>query len=402
MLSVEKAKAIIEAQVAPKPPVQQSLQASRGLVLAESVEANQAFPLFDNSAMDGYAVRADDLKGASRETPVALLNQGLIPAGFLAKRPVQAGTCFQIATGAAVPEGADTVVMQESTFTEGQHVYFRRAPHQGENIRRRGEDIAPGSSVLSPGTLILAAQTALLAAFGYSEVKVHPPLTVSLLSTGSELVDIDQPIGESHIRDSNGYMLATLLQSELCEVQRLGIVPDDPDALRERLHAGLQSDFLLISGGVSVGEHDFVKPVLADLGVEELFWRVAIKPGKPVFFGKRQQTLVFGLPGNPAASYVVFEVLVRPALRKMRGLPDFESPRLKAVLTKPLPHRTGRTHYARGHLQWQGDHYEVSPLVFQGSHSLSSLIDANALIELPPNAAAPKTGETVTVLPLLA
>ncbi|MBF0287369.1 MAG: molybdopterin molybdotransferase MoeA [SAR324 cluster bacterium] len=396
MLDPDKAKKIILEHTSVQAPQDIDLEASLGLVVHEDIQATCAVPAFDNSAMDGYAVRQEDLENASTDTPVVLQKLDYIPAGSRQEQPLQYGQCFQIATGAEIPPGANAVVMKENVTVEGAKVWFSKPPKMQEHIRFKGEDIEEGAVIISRGETIGPGQISLLAAFGYAKVFVKSPPRITIITTGSELVDVGENLEPGKIRDSNSYMLAALLREENCFCDRIGIVKDDPELLLETLKACMDTDFVLISGGVSVGEHDFVKSTLKQLGVEEIFWKVRIKPGKPFFFGKNEKTLVFGMPGNPASSYVVFEEFVRPSIRKAMGQANLEKNLVTATLEKSITQRANRRHYLRAKLRKEENQYFVKPLPFQGSHSLRSLADANALIIVPENSEELPEGSLVS------
>ena len=400
MISVEEAQEIIHRHVPSFSPIHVPLHGCLGLTLAQDIIATEDTPLFNNSAVDGYAVRTKDLHQATQESPVHLKNIGSLPAGASVSIALKSGECSHIATGAKVPSSADAVVMKEAVIVEDNHISFTRVPQVGENIRYQGEDMKKGDLILSKGTQIQPAGVAILAFFGYTQVLVIPQIKVAILATGSELVEVHEVVSGSQIRDSNSSMLAALLQNLPCFVHRIGIVRDDPRILKEKIQTALHSDLILISGGISVGEHDYVKAVLAELGVEELFWKVNIKPGKPMFVGKLDQKLIFGLPGNPASSFVNFEIFVRPLLKKMLGFSHWEIPQFQAQLEAKVTHQAGRTQYLRATIRKQKNQYLVTPLLLQGSHSLSSLAQANAFIEVPPNTPQQEVGEMVTVIPL--
>lgn len=397
MLNPDKAKRTILDLVSPHAPISVPLESCQGLVLQQDITATCPVPGFDNSAMDGYAVIADDLKEASQEAPVALKKLTYISAGDHEETALESGHCYQIATGAPVPPGADTVVMKEAVKVEGEQVWFTRPPKQSENVRYQGEDIPEGETVISAGEVLNAGQISLLAAFGYASVQVIPPIKVVVISTGSELVDVDKPLGLGQIHDTNSYTLAALAQEELCDVHRVGIVEDDPKLLYQTLKSHMDADFIIISGGVSVGEHDYVKSTLERLGVKEVFWRVSIKPGKPFFFGQHDGGFVFGMPGNPASSYVVFEEFVRPAIRHAMGYSVLEKPIVPAILDSEIKTRAGRRQFLRANVRREGGLYRVKPMSFQGSHSLRSLAGANALIIIPENSGEFAAGDTVQV-----
>ncbi len=397
MLDPDKAKEIILEHTPVQAPQDVALETSLGLVVHEDIKATCAVPAFDNSAMDGYAVKLEDLENASQDSPIALHKLDYIPAGSRQEQKLQSGQCFQIATGAEIPPGANAVVMKENVTVEESKVWFTKPPKPQEHIRFQGEDIEEGEIIISSGEVIGPGQISLLAAFGYANVLVKSPPRITIITTGSELVDVGEALEPGKIRDSNSYTLAALLREENCFCDRVGIVKDDPDLLLETLKARIDTDFLLISGGVSVGEHDFVKGTLKELGVEEIFWKVNIKPGKPLFFGKNETTLVFGMPGNPASSYVVFEEFVRPSIRKAMGHSNVEKNLINATLEEPVKQRANRRQYLRAQLRKEDNQYLVKPMPFQGSHSLRSLAGANALIIVPANSEALPTGSSVSV-----
>ncbi|MGK5095378.1 gephyrin-like molybdotransferase Glp [Deltaproteobacteria bacterium TL4] len=397
MMHPDQALQIILEHTPFQPVETRPLEQVSGLILAEEVLASCAIPAFDNSAMDGYGVRAANLDSASPSFPVFLKKVDFVPAGTPNSRELQTGECYQIATGAEIPPGVDAVVMKESIKLEGEQVLFFRPPQRGENIRLRGEDIQEGETVLQPGVRLAAPQIALLAAFGYARVKVYRPLHVAVLATGSELVDVSESLQPGQIRDTNSYMLEALIRELNCTCTRMGIVEDNPGLLRDKLKEALAADMVMISGGVSVGEHDYVKRVLGELGVEEVFWKVGIKPGKPFFFGKKGTQLIFGMPGNPASSYVVYEEFVKPALRKALGYTRPQPESLQAQLDSPITERSGRRQFLRACLRQENGKFYVQPMSFQGSHSLRSLAGANALIVVPENAPSFEIGSVVSV-----
>ena len=290
-----------------------------GAVLGEEIVAPHSVPPFDNSAMDGFAVRAADVVDANADSPTALLISETIPAGHMATHRLGPGEAAKIMTGAPLPGGADAVVQSESTREEGSHVLVLEPVRPGRNIRRSGEDVARGDRVLAAGSVLGPAEIGLIASLGLPSIQVHRLPRVAIISTGSELVEVDQPLGPGQIRNSNSYSLRGQCQQLGIQATALGIVPDDYGATRELIEQGLAYDVLLTSGGVSVGEFDFVKEVQDELGVERRLWGVAMKPGKPLAFGVRDGTLVFGLPGNPVSAMVSFELFVRPALLRLMG-----------------------------------------------------------------------------------
>ena len=401
MLSYEDARALVFEHVKPLEKEQRRLIESQGLALSEDIVAPYGMPLFDNSAVDGYAVQAADLTAASRENPVRLEKLGYISAGDSGKDPLGSGQCVQIATGAPLPAGADTIVMKEDIKLEESLVCFFQSIPKTENVRYQGEDIPEGRTVIPVGTVIGPAQMAVLATFGFSRVPVRRVPKISIVSTGSELVDVDENPQSGQIRESNRYMLAGMVKQESCELVKMTMVPDIPKILKHEFEDALQADVVLISGGMSVGERDYAKPILKEMGVEEIFWKIKFKPGKPLFFGRRGKTLVFGLPGNPASSYVLFEEFVRPALRQMMGRRILEERMVKAILEESITETYKRMHFMRGQLHEKNGKFRVRPLKFQGSHSIGSLVESNALIRVEANSPVLPKGCQVSVRPLL-
>ena len=406
MLNPDEAKRIVLEHTPIKAPLSMGLEESLGFVLAEDIQATCSVPAFDNSSMDGYAMRTGDLASASEDSPVSLRKIDFIAAGDRGLHPLQQGECIQIATGAELPPGADTIVMKEQTRADGERVWFLSAPHKSQHVRFKGEDILEGQIVLSQGETIGPSQITLLAAFGYSRVLVRPPLQVAVITTGSELIDVDQPLEPGKIHDVNSYMLAALAREEQCHVHRIGIVKDDPRLIYEVLNTHMHADLILITGGVSMGEKDFVKEALKEIGTEEIFWKVRIKPGKPFYFairrrGEKEKTLIFGMPGNPAAGYVVFEEYTRPSIRKAMGRRKLENPLISATLDRHITEQSDRRQFIRADLRKEQNQYRVTPLPVQGSHSLSSLAGANALIVVPENEEVLPKGTSVKVRPLV-
>ena len=400
MLSYESGKQLILENVQPLGIEERPLNQCRGYALANEIVAPHPMPLFNNSAVDGYAVFSSDLKQCSSSNKIRLNNLGYLYAGVPEMIELNPGYCVQIATGAPVPDTADSVVMKEDVNLDGAMVEFHQPVPFQENLRFKGEDIPEGKTMLPTGIEIGAAQLALLATFGHAKVPVYRKPAVSIISTGNELVDVDQELKPGQIRESNRFMLEGLVRDAGCDVERVLMVPDDPQQLRSEFKTALESDVILISGGMSVGDHDYAKPLLKELGVEEIFWKVRVKPGKPLFFGKLGNSLIFGLPGNPASSYVIFMEFTLPALRRMRGCRLLEKDWVEASLIESVPAGISRLHLMRGQLKVQGKEFGVYPLPFQGSHSISSLVEANALIWIDPHASAMSAGSLVKVRPL--
>jgi molybdopterin molybdotransferase len=366
-----------------------------GRTLAHDVIARLDLPPFDNSAMDGYAVIATDIQTAIEEAPVALTCLEIVGAGDVPQTGVSSGKCVKIMTGAPLPTGADAVVMREETRQTGSQVEFLATAHPGQNIRRAGSDVALGEVVLPAGTRIGAAQWAMLASLGQAEVEVVRQPRVGIISTGAELVGVDQSLLPGQIRDSNSYALRALAQScgaEVVEVRHAGdSLAEFEQVLREVAEA---SDIVITSGGVSAGDFDPVRDVLREKA-QVFFWKIAMKPGKPVMFAKFEEALVFGLPGNPASVMVAFEEFARPALLKMSGrsaLKRVEVPvRMKSGLVSPAE----RVEYVRAVLEPHSGQWLATTDTDQGSGRLSTFTRANALILVPAETTRVEVGDTL-------
>jgi molybdopterin molybdotransferase len=358
-------------------PLAQSL----GRVLAEAILANRDQPPYDVSAMDGFALRSADLTS----TPVVLEIIEDIKAGDMPQKTVGAGQCARIMTGAPVPNGADAVLRVEDTRAiSDTQVQINQAVASGNDIRRQGESMRNGGVVLAAGTEISAGAVGLLAMVKRSSVSVYRRPRVAILSTGDELEGLDEAFDANKIPDANSYALMAQVQALGIEPVLLGIARDDPAELADYLQRGLDYDVLLVSGGTSVGVHDYVRPTIESLGVTMHFWRVAIRPGHPLAFGMKNQTAVFGLPGNPVSSMVCFEEFVLPALRKIMAHPRCFRRTLTARLAHPLKHRAGRTEYVRVILNRdESGGYIAHATGTQSSGVLNSMATADGLLIIP-------------------
>jgi molybdopterin molybdotransferase len=371
-----------------------SLERSAGRVLADDVRANRDLPPYDVSAMDGYALRSADLA----KIPASLEVIEDIRAGDMPGNTVQAGQCARIMTGAPVPQGADAVIRVEDTQASTEnHVQINAAVKPGNDIRWRGEGMRNGDVVLTAGTEITPGVTGVLATVKQSQVQVYRHPRVAILSTGNELDDIDDPVDPNKIPDSNSYALMAQVQALGMEPDLLGIARDDPAELEEYLQRGLRFDVLLVSGGTSVGVHDYVRPVIESLGVQMKFWRVAMKPGHPVAFGTTVSCKFFGLPGNPVSSMVCFEQFVAPALRSMMGHQRLFRRTIPARLTHDLKHQPGRTEFVRVTLAKDASGYMATSTGAQGSGMLLSMARADGLLVIPAESAGLAAGSMVTV-----
>jgi molybdopterin molybdotransferase len=398
LVPVEEHLADVLAAIRPVDPVWVPLVHADGSVLAEQVTSTTPLPSFDNSAMDGYAVRAADLRGATAEAPVALPVRGEIAAGDTGDYRVEPGSCLQIMTGARLPEGADAVVPVEWTDGGAAEALFRQAPEPGNAVRHRGDDVAEGAVLLPQGTLVGPVQVALLAASGHGEVLARTPPRVAIISTGNELVEPGTPLIPGQIWESNSFMLAAAARRAGATVRRHRL-RDDPAVVLSTLE-GLVSDadLLITSGGVSMGgEHDVVKAALSKLGTIT-FRKVAMQPGMPQGFGVLgpDATPIFTLPGNPVSAYVSFILFVQPALDALKKLSPQRQPLAQAALTMSVRSPGGRRSYLRGILDPARE--TVVPLTGQSSHQLGALAQANALIIVPEDVTRLEAGDGVDVM----
>ena len=399
MVSVDEAWAKIQAMARPLSIRRRRLEEAVGCVLAEHVRAPIDLPPFDNSAMDGYALRAPDTQPACAEQPVKLTIAGEVAAGGWQETPVVPGTAVKIMTGAAVPSGADAVLMLEDGRLRNGCVEIRSPVSSGQHIRRQGEDVRRGDVLLEPGRRLNAQRLGLLANSGIVEVPVFRRVQVGLLATGSELTPPGTSLAPGRIYDSNRIVLQTLLLNPGGRCEDLGIVADDPNAIAERIRRGLSADVLLISGGVSVGAHDHVKRVLSELGMTTVFWRVAMKPGKPLLCGRLGDHWVFGLPGNPISCVVGFLVFIEPLIRRLEGEHDAQPRSARALLKKGVSKKDARRHFLTAHVApAAAGRLEAAPTEQQGSAMMQALAQANAFVVIPEDRQQIPAGEEVDVL----
>jgi molybdopterin molybdotransferase len=356
-------------------------------------------PPWDNSAMDGFAVQAADIEKAGPSSPVILRVIGNLPAGTAPDRAVGSGEAIRIMTGAPVPPGADTVVRFEDTRSDGDSVEILEAIPMGKNVRRAGEDVQQGELVLRAGMLLRPQEIGMLAVAGRQSVAVIQRPTVALLATGDEVVDAGEPVPPGKIRNINSYTNAAQVRQHGGIPMMLGIVPDDAERIRSTIRRAIAdgADILVTSGGVSVGDYDFVKQILAEEGEVE-FWWINMKPGKPMAFGRIGGIPFFGLPGNPVSAMISFELFVRPAIDKMQGREPRPTRSVRARLLDPIPRKDNRRHYLRVHLTAVGDGWEASLTGSQGSGILSSLVEADGLAVIPESKSSLEAGTEVEVL----
>jgi molybdopterin molybdotransferase len=401
VISPEEARAHVLAAVPRLVPVAMPLAEAVGCVTVESVTADDPIPSFDNTAMDGYALRAADVAGADDARPARLEIIGTLAAGSGDRPEVGPGQAVRIMTGAPVPPGADAIVMVELTERDGEDaVEVRAAVPEGNHIRRVAEDVASGDVVVTAGTVLTPAHVGVLASVGREAVTVRRPPRVGVLSTGDELVTAPAPLAFGQIRDSNRPMLLAEVTDSGFEAVNLGTVPDDEAVLTAALtEAATACDAVVTSGGVSVGDFDLMKQVLDTLG--DMRWmQIAIRPAKPFAFGLVEGTPVFGLPGNPVSSLVSFELFARPALRSMMGHPRLDRTRVQAVADADFGRRPdGKTHFVRVVASYRDGAFHVAPVGGQGSHHLSAMASANALAVVPDGDGVVES-DLLTVIPL--
>ena len=419
MISVEEALEKILSYVKILEPEEKSLLESLSQVLAEDIYSTINVPPLDNAAMDGYALKAEDTRGASESSPRKLQVIGEVAAGYMPEREITRGTAIRIMTGAPLPKGADTVVQFEHTNEELQKASSRakgalaeigilREARPGLNIRRAGEDIAKGALILQKGTVLRPSEIGVLASLGRPVVRVIRRPVVAVLATGDELVDIHQTLPAGKIYNSNTFSIAAQVQRYGGIPKILGIAGDTMEVLAAKIREGLDADMLITSGGVSMGDYDVVKDVLAEEG-EIAFWTVRMKPGKPLAFGTLTRKVPgqpekkvphLGFPGNPVSSMITFELFARPAILKMLGKVDLAKPAVEAIIENPITNTDGRRIYARAVVSKRDGRYFASITGPQGSGILTSMAQANGLVVVPEDVESVKKGDTVQVLML--
>jgi molybdopterin molybdotransferase len=375
LLSVEDALAAVLAHAHPLAAEDVELASAAGRVLAEDAPAAVDLPPFPSSAMDGYAVRAAEL-------PATFAVTERIAAGRPATRALSQGEAFAIATGGAVPDGADAVIPIEHVAQRDGSVEISEPVEAGTNVRPRGGDVQAGAVVVAKGTRLGAAQIGALAAAGVARPRCVRRPRVSVLATGTELRAPGEELQAGEVYEANGVMLAAALTAAGAVVERVDVVADDAAAHRAAIERGLGADVFVTSGGVSVGEHDLVREIERELGVEEIFWRVAVKPGKPISFGVRGDTLVFGLPGNPVSSLVGFELFVRPALAALTGLANQEPEFRAGQLATAVRRNAERDEFLRARSRLEGERVVLEPVTGQESHMIARAASADALVHV--------------------
>lgn len=394
LIPFSTARSIVLANVSPVESESLNLVDALGRMLAEPIVSREMIPPFDNSAMDGFAVRVRDVARIDEGLPIS----ETIAAGAGSPAALPEGSCARIMTGAPIPDGADAVIPVEAAQVSGDRVRFQVAPRPGENVRRAGENVRAGDRVLDAGIRITPPVIGMLATLGHAAVRTSRQPKVAVIATGDELVDASDTPGPSQIRDANGPALAAQITVAGGLVDGPYRVGDDRARLRDALARGAAAaDALVVSGGVSMGEYDYVREVLEEVGFTAFFWKVRQRPGKPLLFGLIDAVPVFGLPGNPVSASVCFEQYVRPALAAMQGASTVVAPLERAILDDDIRKAAGLHHFVRGRLRTEGDHLHVAPTGPQGSHISQSLVLADCLIHLAENEASASTSRGAIV-----
>ena len=405
MLTPAAAARAILQEVTPQPVVDVRLNEALNRVLATDVASPIDLPAWDNSAMDGYAVRSEDIRGsADDEGSLQLHIIETIPAGAFPTKAITTGECSRIFTGAPLPEGCDGVIRQEDTTAlAGDLVRIDKTRDAGRNIRLRGEDIRKDSLILSKGTPLGPAEIGVLASVARDPVRVHDRPRISVIASGDEIADMDERdaiLRGEKIASSNTYTLTSMIRLAGAEPANLGIARDDPEDVRAKLTAALSSDLIVTSAGVSVGEHDYIRSVLDDLGIDLKFWRIGMRPGAPVGFGLLQGVPWIGLPGNPVSTMVTFELFVRPAVRKMLGHSLLFRRTTRVRVGDPIKLGTSLRHFMRVTLSAEEGALVARITGAQGSGILTSMVKAQALLIVPENRPTIDTGETLDAIVL--
>ena len=392
MPTFEEARSIILKSVSPLGAERVALLDSLGRAIAEDIIAPWQMPCFDNSAMDGFAVREADCR-----EPVSLKITGYIPAGGAATVPLESGCAIRIMTGAPLPQGCDAVVPVEETEESDGHVRIREKIVPRQHIRFRGEDVSQGETIIPQGTIIRSPEISMLASFGKAVVPVYGKARVAILSTGDELVELGEPLEDGKIINSNALSLAASVLECGATPIILGIARDNPESHREKMLEGLKADVLITSAGVSAGDRDLVRDILAELGVKQIFWKVDIKPGGPTAFALKEGKPVFSLPGNPVSTMVTFEEFVKPALLRMMGHRRVFKPFKRAVLQGKARKKPGKINFLRVRLTWENGRYLAYSSGDQNTGILKTMLMADAIAKLPADRTEFAPGEEVDV-----
>ncbi len=401
MISVEEALTRILAEIAALSVTHVPLADALGLVLAEDVVAQEDIPPFHNSAMDGFALQSSDSQPRDGEAP-RLRIIGEVAAGYVTEQKVVEGMAMRIMTGAPVPAGADAVIQVELTRSEGPHspwVEILETVPPGNNVRPAGEDMHKGQTVLVRGSEIGPWEIGVLATLGWATVPVIRRPHVAIVGTGDEVIDVHEALQPGKIRNSNSYLLEAAVRQAGAVPHRLGVARDTVESLREKFAEAMQHDLILTSGGVSVGDFDLVKNIMTEQG-EMHFWRINMRPGKPVAFGHIGKIPLLGLPGNPVSAAVTFELFGRPVIRKMLGHTRLVRPQVDVIVADGVSDRAMRRHYVRARVEWRDGHFVAHTTGNQGSNIMTSLLNANALVIVPEGGVEVHPGDTAKAIML--
>ncbi len=402
MINVEEALERILAQITPLGEVDIPLSSAQGLVLAQDIVAHDDIPPFANSAMDGFALRSQDTHQTQDGVLPRLRVTGGVAAGYMADHAVEEGTAMRIMTGAPLPPGADSVIQIELTNYDGPEspwVEVQQEVALHNNVRPAGEDMRKGQVVIQRGNEIGPWEIGILATLGYARVPVVRRPRVAILGTGDEVIDVDEPLRPGKIRNSNSYLLEAAVRRAGAEAHRLGIAQDTVESLREKFREAASYDLIFTSGGVSVGDFDLVKDIMTEQGNIN-FWRINMRPGKPVAFGHIGGVPLLGLPGNPVSTAVTFELFGLPILRKMQGQTRVLKPQISVVVEDGVSESAMRRHYVRAHVEWRDDHFVAHTTGNQGSNIMTSLLQANAFVIVPEGGVTIPPGGTAKALML--
>jgi molybdopterin molybdotransferase len=398
MISVEGALNIILGRKAAPPVEKCPIQSADGRILADDILAPHDQPPWDNSAMDGYAVRWEDVQPGPGGKPARLKIIEVIPAGKDPRFIVSKGECAKIMTGARIPSGADMIIPVEAAEKKGSHVLIQKAGEKGAHVRLKGEDVRQGEIILKSGKKIRSPEISMLASLGKGEVPVYKKPVVAVLSSGDELAELNEVRSENKIYNANGYALSAQVIEAGGEPLYLGISPDSKKGLLKKIKEGNSADIFVVSGGVSMGDFDYVKEILSTHGKMN-FWKVAMRPGSPMAFGELEGKPFFGLPGNPVSCMVTFKLFVEPLIKKTGGASQFESPSLPAKLRHEIEKKKGTRSFLRGVLSLDGNEIVVQTTGEQGSHLIHSMVEANCLMDLPEQSEKIEAGEKIFVIP---
>ena len=398
MISLQKAKSIISENIFILKDEKVNIKQSVGRILRENIVASFPSPRFDNSAMDGFAVRAGDTKNATTEKPTELKIVDISSAGTPSDITIGLGECIQCMTGAEIPKGADSIVMVEDTsgFSDNSHVKVMISVPHGAHIRKKGEEINIDDLLIKKGTRITANELGTCATFGYGKLSVSKKPKISIFGTGNELVEPGEKLAKGQIYNSNLYVFKDLAEKAGSKIEMSEVIKDDKDSLKSFLSEALEvSDVIISSGGVSMGRYDYVRDVFIDLGVKEHFWKVAQKPGKPLFFGTKENKLIFGLPGNPVSSFIGFMEWVWPVLITMMGEKSEKS--IYGILDEPFPRERTKHRFLFGRAKYKNGKLVCHPTNRIGSHMLTSALGANCILGSDPGDGPLNPGDLIRV-----